>query len=247
MSASGEQRSVGGYFGQDPVEGLVLRCDAAHQRNDRFLVRHCCPHPGDAAEVAVEPLDPVRGVYHALYFRRIVEVGHVSLVVGIVPHALEVAVILASPVAQVLPPFSGVFHGIAALPGAEHVAEAVRQRGLVAMPYSGEHVALEVRHAALQRRSQGPLPYHQAEAGDFVGHHQAYVAHATLLQFAENLTPAGGVLGGHVEYAKHLPRAFFGHGKDDVERLGRHRLAAVDLDVDTVHEHYGVILLEAAL
>ena len=99
VSSSMEQRLVGGDSWENPAEGFVFHRDAAHQREDRLLVWHCRPHARDTAEVPVEPLDTVCGVYHSLYLRCIVEVCHVSLVAGIVPHTLEGTVILAPPVA----------------------------------------------------------------------------------------------------------------------------------------------------
>ena len=105
MSSSSEQRLVAGDLGQYPVEGFVFHRDATQQSEDGLLVGHRSPHACDTTEVAVEPLYPVGGVYHALYLRCVVEVNHVRLVVGVVAHVLDGAVVLAPPVAQVLPPF----------------------------------------------------------------------------------------------------------------------------------------------
>ena len=71
MLPSREQRLVGGYLGQDSVEGLVLHCDTARQGEDGLLFGHGRPYTSDASEVAVEPFYPVSGVYHALYLWRI--------------------------------------------------------------------------------------------------------------------------------------------------------------------------------
>ena len=86
---SGKQRLIGGDLWQYPVESLVFHRNAAQQSKDGLLIRHGCSHSGDSAEVTVEPLYPVGGVDHALYLRRIVEVDHVCLVVGIVAQVLE--------------------------------------------------------------------------------------------------------------------------------------------------------------
>ena len=90
MLLSWEQRLVGGYLWQYPVEGLVFHRNAAQQGEDGLLVGHRSPHACDAPEVAVEPLYPVCGVDHTLYLRRVVEVNHVRLVVGIVAQVLPV-------------------------------------------------------------------------------------------------------------------------------------------------------------
>ena len=70
VSSSREQRPVGGYLWQYPVEGLVFHRNATQQGEDGLLVGHRGPHARDASEVTVEPLYPVGGVDHALYLRR---------------------------------------------------------------------------------------------------------------------------------------------------------------------------------
>ena len=246
VSSSREQRPVGGYLWQYPVEGLVFHRNAAQQGEDGLLVGHRSPHACDAPEVAVEPLYPVCGVDHTLYLRRVVEVNHVRLVVGIVAQVLDGAVVLAPPVAQVLPPFPSLLHRVIALPGAEHVAKVLGQGGLVAVSHLGEHVALEMRHAALQRSPWKLFANHRVKPCDAVSHHQADALNTALFQLVKYLAPSGGALNRHVEDAEHLPRAVFRHRQGDVERFRRHRLAAVDLDVDAVHEHDGIVPVKAA-
>ena len=208
----------------------MLHRDASQQRKDRLLVGHGGPHAGDTAEVAVEPLYLVGGVDHALYLRRIVEVNQVCLVVGIVAQGLEGAVVLAPFVAQALPPFPCRFNRVVALAGAEHVTKVLGQCRLVAMPDPGEHVALEVRHAALERRSGKLLPDHCVQPCDAVSHHQAYSLHTALLQLVEYPAPSCRALHRHVEDAEPPPCALLGYRQSDIESLCRHGLAAVDLD-----------------
>ena len=62
---------------------LVHRC-LAHQDDDRVLVRHRTAHPRDTPEVFLEPLDPVRRVYHRLDLRSVVQVREVERNVFIV-------------------------------------------------------------------------------------------------------------------------------------------------------------------
>ena len=246
MLPSREQRRVGGDLWEYSVKGLVFHSDTAQQRDYGLLIGHGSSHPGDSAEVTVEPLYPVGGVYHALYLRRVVEVNHVRLIAGIVAHVLEGTVCLGPPVAQVLPPFPSHLNRVVPLPGTEHVAKVLGQSGLVAMPHPGEHVAFEVRHAALQRSAWELFAHHRVKSRDAVSHHQADTLDTAFFQLVKYLAPSGGALDRHVEDAKHLPRAVFRHRQGNVERFRRHRLAAVDFDVDTVHEHDGIVLVKAA-
>ena len=70
MLPSREQRRVGGDLWEYSVKGLVFHSDTAQQRDYGLLIGHGSSHPGDSAEVTVEPLYPVGGVDHALYLRR---------------------------------------------------------------------------------------------------------------------------------------------------------------------------------
>ena len=138
------------------------------------------------------------------------------------------------------------FHRVVALPGAEHVTKVLDQRRLVAVPHPGKHVALEMRHAALQRSPGELLSNHRVKPCDAVGHHQADALDTALFQLVKYPAPSGGALNRHVEDAKHFPRAVFRHRQGDVERFRRHRPATVDLDVDAVHEHDGIVPVKAA-
>ena len=49
-----------------PASGRTSHGRLAHEQDDGLLVRHRSPHPRDSTEVLLQPLNPVRCVYHRL-------------------------------------------------------------------------------------------------------------------------------------------------------------------------------------
>ena len=49
-----------------PQVRLLVHGRLTHKQDDGLLVRHCATHPRDPTKVLLQPLYPVRGVYHGV-------------------------------------------------------------------------------------------------------------------------------------------------------------------------------------
>ena len=63
-----------------PQVGLLVHGCLPHKQDYRLLVRHRTAHSRDPPEVLLQPLYPVRGVYHRLDAVVVVQVSEVRLV-----------------------------------------------------------------------------------------------------------------------------------------------------------------------
>lgn len=144
-----EQCLVHGYVWQCPVEGFMVHCHAAHKSQHRFFIGHCCPHARHPAEVPVQALDPVGGIYHRLYLGSVVEICHVRLVVRAVAKKFDSPVILAPFITHLLPFCPCRFNRIVTLACAENVTQIGCQGGLIPVPDFGKHIAFQVGYTAL--------------------------------------------------------------------------------------------------
>ncbi len=62
-----------------PASGMTsCPCRLSHEQDDGLLVGHRAAHPGDPPEVLLQPLYPVRGVYHRLDAVVIIQEGQES-------------------------------------------------------------------------------------------------------------------------------------------------------------------------
>ena len=111
-----KQSLVAGYVGQQPVKSLVFHGDTAHERQYRFFGRHGRTHSCHSPEVPIQTPDPVGGVYHGLNFRSMVQVSHVSLVVGVVTHEFECPVVLSPLLTHILPFLPCRLNGVITFP-----------------------------------------------------------------------------------------------------------------------------------
>ena len=67
---------------------------------------------------------------------------------------------------------------------------------------------------------------------------------SSVLHRVKEISPACRAFLRHVEDAEDLACAIPGGRQHHIERLCRHRLAAMNLDVHAVHEHYGIVFFE---
>ena len=120
-----------------------------HQSQHRLIIRHGGSHSGDPPEVSVEALNPVGWIYHRLYLRGIIEIHHVSLVVGVIAEQLYSPVILAPSVTHLLPLCPCHFNCVVALHSTEDITEICHKNCLVTMSNLGKHITLQVGDTAL--------------------------------------------------------------------------------------------------
>ena len=161
--------------------GLLVHRGLAHQDDDRVLVRHRAAHPRDAPEVLLEPLDPVRSVYHRLYLRRIVQVREVERNILIISQTPYGQISLAPLHAHLLPGLDPHVNRIVLVTSPKDFPHVIRQLFLVTMAHPCQQIALEVRRAALERRPGELLANYLVQSGQSVRNHQSDALNAPLM------------------------------------------------------------------
>ena len=159
------------------------------------------------SEVLLEPFYPVRGVYHRLDLRNIVQIGEEECDVFVIGQGLDTAIVLAPSQAHVLPGLDALVNRIVLVTGAEHLAHVLRKGLLVAMSHTGHHVTLEMRRAALESRPGELLTDDGVQTGETVSDHQANTLNSTVTQVEEHLAPARRALQGIVIDAQDITGA----------------------------------------
>ena len=176
-----KQSLVAGYVGQQPVKGLVFHGDTAHERQYRFFGRHGRTHSCHSPEVPVQTPDPVGGVCHGLNLRSMVQVSHVSLVVGVVTHEFECPVVLSPLLTHILPFLPCRLNGVITLSGTEYVTQIRSQGTLVTMTDLSQHIAFQMCYASLKRRPGEFFPYNDIKPLNTVCNHKPDPLNAPFL------------------------------------------------------------------
>ena len=196
-------------------------------------------HPRHPAEIPLQPLYQIGGVYYGMDSVVVVQIGEVGHAGGILAALAEDPVILAPLGAEPLPFLPGLLHGAVPVPRTDDLPQVVRHIALVPVADIAQQVAPQVDGAPLELGPGKDLADDLLQPFEAVRADEAYLADAPLVQVLQHLAPANGALGELVEDAQHLPGLVLLHRQSHVEGFRIHAPLAVNLDMHAVDEHTG--------